>query len=64
MNKQERLEIVRSAVAQAATGLTGRDYRDFMEELLADAEGWRMELEETAGVEQAAELPGTSPATI
>ena len=48
MNKQERLEIVRSAVAQATAGLTGRDYRDFMEELLADAEGWRMELEEMA----------------
>ena len=54
MNKQERLEIVRNAVAQATTGLAGKDYRDFMEELLADAEGWRMELEETRGEDDAA----------
>jgi hypothetical protein len=44
----ERLEIVRNAVATATTALTGQDYRDFMEQLLSDAEGWRMELEETA----------------
>ena len=45
MNTAERLEIVRNAVAQATDGLTGQDYRDFMEQLLSDAEGWRMELE-------------------
>jgi hypothetical protein len=56
MNKQERLEIVRSAVAQATTGLAGQDYRDFMEELLADAEGWRMEIEETKGEDDAAPI--------
>ena len=46
MTIAERLEIVRSAVATATTGLTGQDYRDFMEQLLSDAEGWRMELDE------------------
>jgi hypothetical protein len=46
MNKAERLEIVRNAVAQPTAGLAGKDYRDFMEELLSDADGWRMELEE------------------
>jgi DNA-binding ferritin-like protein (Dps family) len=46
MNTAERLEIVRNAVAQATEGLTGQDYRDFMEQLLSDAEGWRMEIEE------------------
>ena len=46
MNQAERIEIVRNAVAHAATGLKGKDYRAFMELLLSDAEGWRMELEE------------------
>jgi DNA-binding ferritin-like protein (Dps family) len=49
MNMKERLEVVRSAVAQATAGLTGQDYRDFMDQLLSDAEGWRMELEEMEG---------------
>jgi hypothetical protein len=49
MTVAERLETVRNAVATATTGITGQDYRDFMEQLLSDAEGWRMELEEMAG---------------
>lgn len=41
----ERMEIVRTAVAEASTGLEADEYKDFLEELLADAEGWRMDLE-------------------
>lgn len=42
---------VRNAVqrvrdAKDANGLSGDEYITFLEELLADAEGWRMELEE------------------
>ena len=44
---ESRLETVRSAVALASQDLEGRDYRDFLEALLAEAEGWKMELEET-----------------
>lgn len=42
----DRIEIVRSAVAEATQGLEGAAYKEFMETLLADADGWRMELEE------------------
>jgi hypothetical protein len=42
-----RVEKVRTAIAEASTGLEGQAYRDFMEVLLADADGWRMELEES-----------------
>jgi hypothetical protein len=44
---EQRVEAVRAAVAEASTGLEGAHYRDFMEVLLADADGWRMELEES-----------------
>lgn len=32
--------------AKDANGLTGDEYTEFLEELLADAEGWRMELDD------------------
>ena len=41
-----RAAIQRVRDAKDANGLTGDEYITFLEELLADAEGWRMELEE------------------
>ena len=45
-NVTEAVEQVRRAVADASTGLRPDEYRAFLEELLADAEGWKMELQE------------------
>ena len=47
--KQKRLGIVRDAVAKATEGLSKPDYREFMSELISDADGWRMEQEEDSG---------------
>lgn len=50
----EAMNKVREAVADASEGLEelGR-YNDFLEELLSDAEGWKMELEERRREEEA-----------
>lgn len=42
----QRVDDVRSAVAKAATGLTPGQYREFMDVLISDADGWRAEAEE------------------
>jgi len=47
INYAERLEKVRAAVAEATNGLEGEEYAEFMELLLSEADGWRMELEES-----------------
>jgi hypothetical protein len=41
-----RQAVQRVRDAKDANGLDGDEYVEFLEELLADAEGWRMELEE------------------
>ena len=61
MTTADRLEVVRNAVATATTGLTGRDYRDLRDQILSDAEGWRMELEEMEGEGRA--ITATTPLT-
>lgn len=53
MTKEQRIEIVRDAVARATKGLEGAEYREFMELLLSDADGWKMELDETEESEEA-----------
>lgn len=45
---QRAVERVREAVSDAATGLSGEEYDAFLEELIADAEAWDMELRERA----------------
>ena len=40
------VEFVRTAKDTAGRSLSTKQYREFLEELLADAEGWKMELEE------------------
>ncbi len=52
MKMSDRLDCVREAVAEATTGLEGKEYREFMEALISDADGWRMELEESDGEEE------------
>lgn len=41
----QRIEHVRKAVAEAFTGATDEEYNKLLEELLADAEGWKGDLE-------------------
>jgi hypothetical protein len=41
-----RAAIERVRAAKNNHGLEGDEYVEFLEELLADAEGWRMELED------------------
>ena len=43
-----RAAIQRVRDAKDANGLSGDEYVAFLEELLADAEGWRMELKNNA----------------
>ena len=43
---QRAVDRVREAVSDAATGLSNEEYDTFLEELIADAEGWNMELTE------------------
>jgi hypothetical protein len=43
-NVQKAVQRVRDA--KEDNRLKGNEYKAFLEELLADAEGWRMELEE------------------
>jgi len=43
---EKRVQKVRDAVSEASEGLKGKEYRQFLETLLSDAEGWKMELEE------------------
>lgn len=40
------VQSVRNAVSKASTGLSDKEYVQFFEELLADAEGWKMDLNE------------------
>lgn len=50
MSKMKRYPVAEAVQrvrnAKDESGLTGKAYRDFLEELLAEAEGWRMELED------------------
>ena len=49
---EPRIKKVREAVDDARNGLTAKDDRELLEELLADAEGWRMELMEEELMEE------------
>lgn len=40
------IEKVRAAIAEASEGMHGSVYDAFIDELLADAEGWKMERQE------------------
>ena len=47
----EAIEVVRAAKDSAGETLSSADYKSFLGELLADAEGWRMELEDAESEE-------------
>jgi len=46
MKSRVEIAVQRVRDAKDANGLEGDEYVAFLEELLADAEGWRMELED------------------
>ena len=52
---QRAVDRVREAVSEAATGLSSDEYNAFLEELIADAEAWDMELKERQRAKEDAE---------